>query len=212
MENVLIYDVTRNNYKRVLEVLEEQGARWLSGGKPTENPTFDEVYTVGRWRKNELTYGDIPFSSGTRMSAEEFLRKYRGGKITITSKGRKVTATDQDGNRASARCCPEDNFDFYEGAKLALERLEDKTREIKEGDKVRIINTGKSFTTLPVAYFTTEEELRRYAFGVTPRDGQLLEVERVGHDGKLYVSPLYCEGPTSQLYVIGPEGVERVTK
>ena len=212
MDNVLIYDVTRNNYERVLEVLEEQGVRWLSGQKPTEKQAFDEVYTVGLWGKNILTYGNVPFSESAKMSAEEFLRKYGANKIVITRKGRKVTATDQDGNHASAKCCPEDEFDFYEGAKLALERLEDKTRKIKEGDMVRVKDFMLSFTSLPVAYFTTDEELRRYAFGVTPRDGQVLAIERVGHDGKLYASPIYYEGPTSPLYVIRPEGVERVKK
>ena len=205
----MIYNVTRNNYKRVLEVLEEQGVRWLSGQKPTELPTFDEVYTVGMWRKNELTYGDIPFSFGTRMSAEEFLRKCRADKIIITRKGRKVTATDQNGNHASARCCPEDEFDFYEGAKLALERLEEKTHKIKAGDMVIITNPLKAFTTLLTTYFATDEELRRYAFGEEPKEGYTYIVRRIGHDGKLYIDH---GSDYSGLYVIGPEGVERVKK
>ena len=180
MDNVLIYGVTRNNYKRVLEVLEEQGVRWKAGEKPTERQLFDEVYTVGRWGENVLTYGDVPFSP--RMSAEDFLRKYVA-EIVITRKGRIVTAKDRRGNHASARCCPEDDFNFYEGAKLALERLEDKTRGIKAGDRVIVTNPGKTFSTLNAAYFTTDDELRRYVYGEEPKEGNIYKVKRVGPEG-----------------------------
>ena len=207
MDNVLIYGVTRNNYKRVLKVLEEQGVKWRSGHKPTEHQVFNEIYIVGRLRENELSYGVVPFKP--RMSAEEFLKKYGADKIVITRKGRKVTATDQNGNHASARCCPEDDFDFYEGAKLALERLEEKTSKIKAGDDVRIISTGPAFTTLSAAYFTTDDELRRYVYGNSPSLGLIYRVKRVGHDGKLYIDRGL---DYSGLYVIGCEGVERVKR
>lgn len=207
MENVKIYNVTRDNYKRVLEMLERQGVTWRSGDKPTERQTFSDVYVVGMFEENTLTWGG---GNGfePRMSAEEFLRKYGADKIVITRKGRKVTATDQDGNRASARCCPEDDFDFYEGAKLALERLEDKTRKIKEGDMVIITNPLKAFTTLLTTYFATDDELKRYVYGEEPKEGNIYKVKRVGHDGKLYID----DGFNGGLYVIGPEGVEKVKK
>lgn len=210
MENVTIYGVTRDNYKRVLEVLEEQGVKWRSGEKPTDRPLFDTVYTVGLLEDNELTYGEVPpnyFSNATRVSAVEFLKGFEFNKIVITRKGRKVTAEDQDGNRASAKCCPEDDFDFYEGARLALERLEERTRKIKEGDDVRIISNGPVFTTLSAAYFTTDDELRRYVYGKSPTLGLIYRVKRVGHDGKLYIDH---GSDYSGLYVIGPEGVERI--
>lgn len=213
MEKLIIKNITYKNRMDVLKKLEAFGVRWASGDKPTESPLFCDVYTVGVRDDDTLTWGnpgdDFNYIAKT-ITADEFVKSYAVNKIVITRKGRKVTAEDQDGNHASARCCPEDTFDFYEGARLALERLEEKTRKIKEGDTVRIINTGKVFTTLPVAYFTTDDELRRYAFGATPRNGQILGVKRVGHDGKLYVSSAYYDGPSCPLYVIGPEGVERV--
>lgn len=206
MDNLLINNVTRDNYKKVLQKLEDMGVMWRSGDKPTERPIFSESYTVGYFEKGLLTMGPAPGFKPS-MSAEEFLRKY-AHKIVITRKGRKVTATDQDGNHASARCCPEDNFDFYEGARLALERLEDKVRGIKEGDYVKVTDPGKTFSTLPTAYFTTNDELRRYVYGMEPKAGVRYKVKRVGHDGKLYIDGSDYSG----LYVIAPEGVERVKK
>lgn len=49
----------------------------------------------------------------------------------------KTVVAEQNGVYASARCHPEDTFDFVVGAKLALERLcESLTPKFKKGDKV----------------------------------------------------------------------------
>lgn len=49
----------------------------------------------------------------------------------------KTVVAEQNGVSASARCHPEDTFDFAVGAKLALERLcESLTPKFKKGDKV----------------------------------------------------------------------------
>ena len=104
----------------------------------------------------------------------------------------------------------EDNFDFYEGAKLALERLEEKTRKLKEGDVVKVTNPGKAYDILPAFYFDTDDELRCYAFRRAPEVGQILFIKRIGKDGKIYAWERRYN--PAALYVIGPEGVERVKK
>lgn len=51
-------------------------------------------------------------------------------KIVITHDGKTTTATlyrDGEKVKATAKCAPDDNFDFMVGAKLAMERLVDKT-------------------------------------------------------------------------------------
>lgn len=51
-------------------------------------------------------------------------------KIVITHDGKTTTATlyrDGEKVKATAKCAPEDKFDFMVGAKLAMERLVDKT-------------------------------------------------------------------------------------
>lgn len=58
-------------------------------------------------------------------------------KITIYQLDYKTVVAEQNGVSASARCHPEDTFDFAVGAKLALERLcESFTPKFKKGDKV----------------------------------------------------------------------------
>ena len=212
MEKLIIKNITYKNRMDVLKRLETFGVRWAGGDKPTASPHDSDVYTVGVRGDDVLTFGCPShhfFEIAKTVTADEFLRDYGPDKIVITRKGRNVTATDQDGNHASARCCPEDNFDFYEGARLALERLEENTRKIKEGDTVRIINPGKAFTILTAAYFTSDDELRRYVFGLAPKEGYDYVVKRVGHDDKLYIDGGMAH---SGLYVIGLKGVERVKK
>ena len=71
-------------------------------------------------------------------------------KIVITHDGKTTTAAlyREDGTKetATAKCAPEDKFDLYVGAKLALERLADKTAKpidielkgFKVGDRVNV--------------------------------------------------------------------------
>ena len=57
--------------------------------------------------------------------------------IKIYQLDHKTVVAEQNGVSASARCHPEDTFDFAVGAKLALERLFDKfVPDFKKGDKV----------------------------------------------------------------------------
>lgn len=57
--------------------------------------------------------------------------------IKIYQLDHKTVVAEQNGVSASARCHPEDAFDFAVGAKLALERLcESLTPKFKKGDKV----------------------------------------------------------------------------
>ncbi len=208
MKELMIIDVKKDNFKEVLKTLETKGVKWASGARPTEKCIFDPVYVVGAFGDNALTYGGLPYSlSIPTITAKEFLKEFGENKITITRKGNKVTATDRKGSHASARCCPDDEFDFYTGAKLALERLEEKTRKIKEGDVVRVKDSGASFPTLSATYFATDDELRRYVYGKAPLEGNTYKVKRVGDDGKLYIDGGFAH---SGLYVIGPKGVVRV--
>lgn len=67
-------------------------------------------------------------------NTREYLKKVKKQKnevkkkprlIVISESGNKVIALDKNsGIRAEARCHPEDKFNFYYGAKLAVERLE----------------------------------------------------------------------------------------
>lgn len=57
--------------------------------------------------------------------------------IVIYREGNKVIALDKStGKKAEARCCPDNEFDFEVGAKLAFERLMRPEPKFKAGDRV----------------------------------------------------------------------------
>lgn len=57
--------------------------------------------------------------------------------IVIYHKGDKVIALDKNtGKKGVAKCSPDDQFDFYTGAKLAFDRLIEQGPEFKVGDIV----------------------------------------------------------------------------
>lgn len=84
----------------------------------------------------------------------EMLTRAVDESIIIYRKGKEVVALDKrSGKKGIARCCPEDTFNFETGAKLAFDRLlvNDKfgapEHAYKVGDKVKVIDTGKLYTT-----------------------------------------------------------------
>ena len=99
-------------------------------------------------------------------------------KIVITTNGRTTTAKLYHGKTvnktATAKCSPDDKFDFVEGAKIAFDRLTDRethkpeTGKIKVGNLVKVVDTGAGYPTAidRVMTFTTNPRLiARYAYG-----------------------------------------------
>lgn len=76
----------------------------------------------------------------------EGLAMENNNKIVITTDGKTTTATlyRENGSKevATAKCSPEDTFDFNFGAKLAMERLMEKTAEPKKPEPPKYF-TGK---------------------------------------------------------------------
>lgn len=100
--------------------------------------------------------------------------------ITWDGESKTVRAVYKVGNdvvdRREANCHPDDNFDFFIGAKLALDRIEvnsdieehTKIDEIKIGDIVIVADEGESYSTYTNWFVENgyEEFLPRYAYGV----------------------------------------------
>ena len=210
MRNLAIKVDGKREIERVLKALDSYGLKWANGTSATKfTPPFNtKVICVGYRAYNEITYGsDMGFRPNWKhelLTAEEFLR--RGvEQIVIERNNRKITASDNKGNHASARCCPDDDFDFYTGAKLALERLEKQAKGFQPGQFVEVIDEGKSYCTLPAYFFNGSDELRHYAFGHSLKEGRIARVIRTrNEDDKVYVE---CCGV---LYVIGAKGLRKV--
>lgn len=100
--------------------------------------------------------------------------------ITWDGESKTVRAVYKVGNevvdRREANCHPDDKFDFFTGAKLALERIEvnsdieehTESDEIKIGDIVTVVDDGRGYSTYTDWFVENgyEEFLPRYAYGV----------------------------------------------
>jgi len=122
------------------------GERCFTIGKTYEfkdgNFYSDRDFNYKHWNESNSTPAGViewfsPWYKFELVSAE---------KIVITHDYKTTTATLYRGDEkvvATARCAPEDKFDFMVGAKLAMERLAEKTNEVvvngvKVGDRVNI--------------------------------------------------------------------------
>ena len=119
--------------EEVLKVIEERHpeVKWQSGSNPTKFNPFtgcgedDGGYLAIRCDRitfannDEVRDGDFDDA----MSVKRFMRRHNTT-VHIHQKGNMVIAHEsQTGREGIAKCSPEDKFDFYTGAKLALARL-----------------------------------------------------------------------------------------
>lgn len=153
--------------EEVLKVIEERHpeVRWQSKGLPSKfNPFNEKEGGYLRIQDDRITFAmfdeviDNEFANA--MSVKRFLRRQNSA-VHIYQHGNMVIAHEsQTGREGIAKCSPEDKFDFYTGAKLALARLygdefipfEEKKPEVmiaeghcsyKVGDKV-VVKSWKS--------------------------------------------------------------------
>ena len=123
--------------------------------------------------------GHDGFSNGAKgrcwaiPNSPEYLREE--DKIFITANCNIVEAclyADGEILSASAKCSPEDDFDFIKGAEIATARLFKKAKEkkpIKLGNKVKIINSGYCFSTYTEWVSTYAPDfLANYCFNINP--------------------------------------------
>lgn len=138
-----------NNLKEaedVLDELDKKNCVWADYQSLSENrehliyfPMYlnRRVYTV--------TFSNYPVHE--EITYVEFMNKEKRGKskcLTILHDAgdKRVTAVDEMGNIAEAKCHPDDKFDFSTGARIALNRLLEgitikKENPIKAGEKVK---------------------------------------------------------------------------
>jgi len=147
--------------EEVLKIIEERHpeVKWQSGSKPTKFNPFNNDGGYLRIHDDRITFAmfdevtDNEFADAT--SVKRFMRRLNTT-IHIHQKGNMVIAHEsQTGREGIAKCSPEDKFDFYTGAKLALARLygdefipfeakkSDEMCKYKVGDKV-VVKPWKS--------------------------------------------------------------------
>lgn len=148
--------------EEVLKVIEERHpeVRWQSKGLPSKfNPFNEKDGGYLRIQDDRITFAmfdeviDNEFANA--MSVKRFLRRQNSA-VHIYQCGNWVIAYEsKTGRHGIAKCSPEDKFDFYTGAKLALARLygdefipfeakkSDEMCKYKVGDKV-VVKSWKS--------------------------------------------------------------------
>ena len=116
--------------------------------------------------------------------------KWMEGVYTLKVRGRKITIErlnhdDDAPTKSHATCHKDDQFDIGEGAKVALDRLKEKKEEkFKVGDKVEIIDSGFSYSTLDNV---DPKFAIRYRYGCVPINGTRGKIVGQYADNIVYV-------------------------
>ena len=201
---------------------------------------FVEIY-VTEWIKKDVDFPDIFEVQEKCFDLVDGGSEKMSVHITWDGESKTVRAVYKVGNgvvdRREANCHPDDNFDFFTGAKLALDRIEvnsdieehTKIDKIKIGDIVTVVDDGKSYSTYTNWFVKNgyEEFLPRYAYGVRHfktilgfDKSDTFKVIGKGSDafgeGVLMVTPdfsnpevLYCRHEDS-VFLINEQGVKKV--
>ena len=150
--------------------------------------------------------------------------KWMEGEYTIKVHGRKITIErlshdDDVPTKSHATCHKDDQFDIGEGAKVALDRLKEKKEEpkFKIGDKVEIIASGASYSTL---YDVDPKFAIRYRYGCVPINGTRGKIVGQYDDSIVYVevqTDKYLGDPNytsldcdNSIYAMGIQGLKKV--
>lgn len=117
---------TRAAYEDFVETAEKQGAKWSSGKKPTQIDVFHKyekrtAFVLTRWG---LQYGPVGYFAADGYKGI-FKWIISDKHPTITEhiiRGNKTIVKLSNGKVGIARCHPDDEFDIYEGLRIATAR------------------------------------------------------------------------------------------
>lgn len=141
----------------------------------------------------------------------------------------KATKLSEAFIEAEVKCDPEDEFGLSMGVALAMDRLNKKLgkNEIKVGDKVKIKNSGKSYTTYVNWIKKNIDDVGLvvcFVYGRTPNNDETVyvvkaiapwDIEHKGDKMLAYVQKYYVYendevSDSEPCYLIGVDGLEKV--
>lgn len=226
--NTCYYCKTAELAEQFLKECEEQGFLWHNGEqKPTDDDMLEFLRrNIEDW--NGVTFTIIECRTENRIIWERNRKGYHPfpmieykpelRTICIKTDGNTVTAYMGD-KKGIAKCSPEDTFDLYTGAKLAIDRLFDKENQEKNtqkinykswiGKKVRVIDNEFSYSTyLDWVKEHAPEYIGEYSYNHLPKNGAIGKVVAVDIRGRLFIE--VKEKILSSFYLIDSEGVELI--
>ena len=135
-------------------IIEESNVEWLDEFAGVEG-TIDRInYDSPTGHEYHVKSAKNPYGVWCKvkcLASENKPAEKTEEKIVITHDGKTTTATlyrvDGTTETATARCAPEDTFDFTVGAALAMERLTEKVTpkwKFETGDYAKVISCDKS--------------------------------------------------------------------
>lgn len=132
--------------------------------------------------------------------------------IVIYRKGKETIALDKStGEKAVAKCHPEDKYDFLTGARVAFDRLVGNDN-IKIGDTVEVIDSGGVFRTYE-QWIGLKGYETNYLRGATPETKKTYKVLNIEKHGIQHRELCLIQDPsTTQVFIIGIEGVSKVKR
>ena len=124
MEKFAVLCKNNTDLDKAIKKFKRMGAKWFGIFDIVDDNWFNTIFPVWMVYEHETVYwsGEKP-EGFNPIRLKDFLES-ENLSITIYQKGRKVIAEDNaTGKTATAKCHPEDEFDFSVGARLALDRL-----------------------------------------------------------------------------------------
>ena len=138
-----------------------------------------DIYTIDRINPNGMrTFSEPHYGVAEPCDyvfLESELELLPTEKIVVTHDYQTTTATLYRGDEkvvATARCAPEDKFDFMVGAKLAMERLNDEINPKYYNGKVVCIKASTDHWTVGKVYKVTDGLIMSDKYLVHPRSGK----------------------------------------
>lgn len=124
MEKFAVLCKSKTDLDKTIKKFKRMGAKWLGIFDIIDGDWFHTNFPVYMIYENgAICWSEEKPENFNLIRLKEFLGS-ENNSVTIYQKGRKVIAEDNaTGKIATAKCHPEDEFDFSVGAKLALDRL-----------------------------------------------------------------------------------------
>ena len=124
--------------------------------------------------------------------------------------------SDRDGMATTAKCHPDDKFNLKYGLDVVFGQMiakkQEKDKEIKVGDEVKVVNNGKTYTTY-ASWLCDHCDfgiVKRYAYHVTPEYGTTGRVVAVGEHGKIDKTLVAFYTNDGCVFLIEDKGLKKV--
>lgn len=123
--NVAYHTPTQAAYHNFMETAEKQGLKWCLGTELTQIDAFNRytkntAIVLTKWG---LRYAPMEFFEGVGTKVVEWITTDKHPTITEhIIRGNKTIVKLSNGKVGKARCHPDDEFDIYEGLRIATAR------------------------------------------------------------------------------------------